>query len=203
MDIGACQRNWEFCNRTAKNERGVNRQGRLQCHFWQVSLTPISIADLLQKLLPGLVVFVSALGGFIYWLLQRTLDARFAAQSEKIKHELQLELEKMSVVFEHQKDSFRKVLMAMHRAIETIELNVQDEGGDWVPISGKHREAFRRVALEECLFMDSGSEHALELFSKIMWSAVKDASFSQFPDSDDVHLSGILLLALRCGLAVD
>jgi len=144
-------------------------------------MTSVSISDLILKLLS-----FGGLGGLLYWLLQKRLEAHFATTLQQTGHKLRLEQEKMSIVFEHQKDSFRKVLAAMHRAIEAIE-NAVGDGGDWLPISGKHRITFQRVASEECLFMDRGTEHALELFSTIMWSAVEDASFDRFPDSNDVR----------------
>jgi hypothetical protein len=150
-------------------------------------MTPVSISDLVLGLLPILVLLLSGLGSVIYLVLQKRLDARFAGELEKTKHELQLELKRMSVLFEHQKDSFRKVLAAMHRAIEAIEHNVQGDGGDWLPISAKHLDTFQRLASEECLFMDGGTDRALELFSTIMWDAVQDGLFDHFPDSSDVR----------------
>jgi hypothetical protein len=50
--------------------------------------------------------------------LERTVDARFEERLTKIKHELELEQQKMSVVYQNQKDSFRNVLVGMHNAIE-------------------------------------------------------------------------------------
>jgi hypothetical protein len=43
---------------------------------------------------------------------------------------------------------------------------------------------------------EARSEHALDLFSAIMWSAVKDGSFNQFPDTDDVRRAQTLLANL-------
>ena len=149
--------------------------------------TPSSILDmvyLLLKLASGLVVLLGALGGFLYWLLQRTLDARFAERLEKTKHELGLEQEKMSVVFAYQKDSFRKILSAMHAAIKAIEEQIQGEGGDWFPITTEDADNFSRVASEETLLMDEASDHALELFSHFIWKAVQYEMTR--PTTDDV-----------------
>ena len=132
-----------------------------------------SIVDVLLKLVPLLVVLFSGLGGFLYWLLQRTLDSRFAERLAETTHQLRLEQERMSVVFAQQKDSFRKVLSAMHTAIRSIVQRIQGEGGDWFPITQKDADKFSSVASEETLLMDAGSDHAIVLFSRIMWTAVQ------------------------------
>jgi len=49
--------------------------------------------------------------------LEKTVDSRFEEKLEKVKQELRLEEEKkQSIVYEQQKDSFRRALMAMHTA---------------------------------------------------------------------------------------
>lgn len=144
-----------------------------------------SFLDVLLKLLPTLVVLLSGLGGFLYWLLQRTLDARFAERLEETKHELALEQEKMSVVFAYQKDSFRKILTAMHSAIVSIEQQCKGDSDHWLPISERNIDRFRSVAFEETLILDRGSDHAIALFARIMWIAVEDEMRS--PTSDEVR----------------
>jgi hypothetical protein len=47
--------------------------------------------------------------------LEKTVDSRFDERLEKVKHDLQLEQEKMSVVYQNQKDSFRNILVAVHK----------------------------------------------------------------------------------------
>jgi len=58
------------------------------------------------KLLAGFLLSLGRLGGLLYFLLQNALEARFAKKLEETKHDLQLDLEKMSIVYRHQKDSF-------------------------------------------------------------------------------------------------
>jgi len=48
--------------------------------------------------------------------LEKTVDSRFEEKLEKVKQELRLEEKKQSIVYEQQKDSFRRALMAMHTA---------------------------------------------------------------------------------------
>jgi hypothetical protein len=162
-------------------------------------MTVIAIFDLILKLVGVLVPLLGGLGAFLYWMLKKALETRFAQHLEKTKHDLQLELEKMTVVFEHQKDSFHKILIAMHHATDAIGQNIQGDGGDWLPISGKDMEAFKHVVSEECLLMDADTDHSLELFSSIMWSSVRDEYFGNFPDSDDVRraYSQMMLIANR------
>ncbi len=142
-----------------------------------------SILDVLLKLVPTVVVLFSGLGGFLYWLLKQTLDARFKERLEETKHELKLEQDKMSVVFPAQKESFRKILAAMHSALVAIEQR-RGEDDDWLPISREDIDKFRSVAFEETLMMDSGSDHAIALFARIMWIAVEDEG--SVPCSDEV-----------------
>ena len=154
---------------------------------WGFSHQPMTespaILDALLKLVPTVVVLFGSLGGFLYWLLQRTLDARFRERLEETKHELKLEQDKMSVVFPAQKESFRKILAAMHSALVAIE-HRRGEGDDLLPIGQEDIDKFRSVVFEETLMMDSGSDRAIALFSTIMWLAVKDEWRN--PTSDEV-----------------
>jgi hypothetical protein len=48
------------------------------------------------KLLAGFLLSLGSLCGLLYFLLQNALEARFAKKLEETKHDLQLDLEKMS-----------------------------------------------------------------------------------------------------------
>lgn len=104
--------------------------------------------------------------------LERFIDSRFDERLEKVKHELQLEQQKMSVVYENQKDSFRNILVGMFNAMEAIEREIAGEA-DWRPISQEPVDAFSRVLSQESLFMDAASDRALRLFREVMWEAVQ------------------------------
>jgi len=139
------------------------------------------------------LAYLGGYGGLatlLYFLLkkslERTVDSRFDARLEKVKHQLQLEQQKMSVVYENQKDSFRKVLVAMNVATESIERKNQG-GGDWRPISQTDVAAFSRVAGEEALFLDGDSDQALRLSLEIMWKAATYEDTS--PTEDEVWRS--------------
>jgi hypothetical protein len=87
-------------------------------HTWQV--------------LSSLVTAGAVLGG-LFWLLRKGLEEYSAKRIDQAKHELELKADKLSIVFEHQKDSFRKVLAAMNQALVAIEDKVEPDGGLWLP----------------------------------------------------------------------
>ena len=149
------------------------------------------ILDAIAGWFSTIVISASGVAAFLYFLLKKTLektiDSRFDENLENIKHELQLEQQKMSIVYQQQKDSFRKVLMAMHNAIEAIAANIEGDGGDWLPITEDKVSAFSRVLAEESLFMEERSDHALRLFREIMWTAVRYED--TYPRSDVVWRS--------------
>jgi hypothetical protein len=134
--------------------------------------------DAAQQWVTRILAYLGGYGGLaalLYLLLKKTLektiDSRFDERLEKVKHDLQLEQQKMSVVYENQKDSFRKILVAAHKGIEAIEDRISGED-DWQPISQKDVDAFSRVFAEETLFMDDDSDQAVRLFREIMSTAV-------------------------------
>jgi hypothetical protein len=139
-------------------------------------------ASVLDRVLAVLVG--GGLGGFLFSLIQKTLEERSAKRLETTKHDLQLDRERKGVIFEHQRDSLRNVLLAMHEAIREIESNV-DAPGDWRPIPIGPVDKFRSTVSQECLFLDDGSEHALDLFDTVMLKAVYDPSFDLFGDDKD------------------
>jgi len=133
--------------------------------------------------LPAVLPAVGVLGGVLYWLLQKKMEATLAQRLEVTKHQLQLDYQRMSIVFEHQRDSFRRVLAAMHETIESIE------GGDseqWYPISKEVVDKFRRIVSEECLLLDEESDHALRLFVYATSKAVS-APYEADPDQEDIR----------------
>lgn len=141
----------------------------------------------LFKLVAAVLASVGGLGAVLYFILQRVLEAHFASRLEQTKHELQLEQQRMSIVYEHQKDSFTKVLSAMHAASKAIEEKIEGIGGEWGAISSKEYDKFRRAVSPERLFLDSRADEVLDLFAESMWGAVEDGNFDAHADSDDVR----------------
>jgi hypothetical protein len=115
--------------------------------------------------------------------LERSIDVHFDKRLARVRHDFELEQQRMSVVYQNQKDSFKNVLLAMHNAIEAIEREV-DGDGDWGPISQKPLDNFSRVMSEEGLFMNEASDRALRLFREAMWRAVQYKD--EIPTGDQV-----------------
>jgi hypothetical protein len=143
-----------------------------------------SVAGILNFLgqLGAVVPSVGVLGGVLYWLLQKRMEATLAQRLEVTKHQLQLDYQRMSIVFEHQRDSFRRVLAAMHETIETMEAGDSEQ---WYPISREVVDKFRRVVSEECLLLDEESDHALRLFVDATSQAVSPP-FEADPSQEDM-----------------
>jgi hypothetical protein len=140
-----------------------------------------NLTDLLKSF--GLIgAIATTVAGVAYWLLQKRLEAFLAQRLELTKHEIQLEYQKKSTVFEQQKNSFRNVLIAMHRAIEAIR---SGPGPEWYPISPETIYAFKGVVSEESLFMDEESSHALRLFERGMNKAV--SVFGEDTDDESIR----------------
>jgi len=119
------------------------------------------------------------------WLVQRAIEAkidvlkaqeieslkaRLAQELESARHELQLEHSKLAIVYENQKNSFTRVIKAMYEVLKALEHKKEFEG-PWRPIAEKEFEDFRRVIVEESLFVGSRCENALYLFLSIMGDA--------------------------------
>jgi hypothetical protein len=125
----------------------------------------------------------------INWVLQKKMEHRLNKQLEATKHGFQDQLQKLSIVYEHQKDSFKAVLSAMHEAIRAIEGNIRGIDDEWGSIGMSDYETFGRVVAEETLFLDSRTDQAIALFSQILWDAVDNPNFDQFTDSETVRRS--------------
>jgi hypothetical protein len=112
------------------------------------------------------------------------LKASYGRELEAARHELELESSRMSVVFEHQKDSFRAILTAMHRVISAIYAKADPDRG-WYPISEAEAETFKAVIVQEGLFVGARCQRILDLFSSVMLEAVEQPFDST--DSDTVY----------------
>src|SRR5579864_817995 len=139
------------------------------------------------KLLSFLLLSSTGAASIVYFVLQKRIENRFAKELEKAKHELQLEQQRMSIVFEHQKDSFRKVLAAMDKAVQEIEDRVEPDGGPWGAIPPETHTEFQRLVSVERLFLDAEAGQAIDLFASCMWEAVVDGSYEQYPESEEVR----------------
>jgi hypothetical protein len=138
----------------------------------------------MSKLVLTILGSASGLGALLYWVLQKKLETHFAARLENIRHGLQLEQQKMAVVYNHQKDSFRNVITAMHSGLKALEK--RNNYGEWSPIQANEADACAQAIAAERLFLDSESDHALGLFLEVMWAAVNTEPDEPAPESSDV-----------------
>ena len=113
----------------------------------------------------------------INWVLQKKMEHRLNKQLEATKHGFQDQLQKLSIVYEHQKDSFKAVLSAMHEAIRAIEGNIRGIDDEWGSIGMSDYETFGRVVAEETLFLDSRTDQAIALFSQILLGCCGQSQF--------------------------
>jgi len=114
-----------------------------------------------------------------------TFKAALRAESDRVQHLFGLELKKMSIVYEYQRNSFSNVILAMHEAIAAIDFDWHQEV--FQPISKAVPEKFDRVTITESLFLDDESEHAVHLFLEILWRC---AATPMDPDVESEELRG-------------
>jgi len=79
------------------------------------------------------------------------LKNSYEKELESIKHQLQLEHAKLSIVYESQKTSFQHIITAMREAIEAV---VQTYDESWVPIDNKYFSNFNKAMYQESLFIE-------------------------------------------------
>ena len=114
-----------------------------------------------------------------------TLKANYSRELETARHTLELENSRMSIVFEHQKDSFRAILAAMHQVISAIEAQAEPESAWYHPIPESVGDAFKAVIAQEGLFVEARCERVLERFSRAISDAVESQHDS--PDADKIY----------------
>jgi len=125
----------------------------------------------------GTILFSVGSGGGIVFLLSSWLGkvwanrilesdrARYSKELDFIRHQFKLEQQKLTVVYESQKNSFKRVIHAMHEVMEEIE---GPWDGAWEPIDEKVFIKFRKIIVEESLFLDLESKRALNCFMRVI-----------------------------------
>jgi len=108
------------------------------------------------------------IGGLSSWLgkvwANRILEsekAKYTRELDTIRHQFQVELNRVSIIHENQKVSFRNVIMALSKAIKALE---QEYDERWHPISDRKYDELRNVVIEESLFLGKDGENALGVF---------------------------------------
>jgi hypothetical protein len=121
------------------------------------------------------------------WLLQRTIEAKIdvmkakeieafkvelSKELESAKHRLELEHTRTAIIYENQRSSFSNIIKAMHGAIRVIELSYNSATETWEPIEERDLENFRKLVMEESLFVGKECESVLNLYIDVMSEAV-------------------------------
>ncbi|MCG2772954.1 MAG: hypothetical protein L6277_12805 [Desulfobacterales bacterium] len=111
--------------------------------------------------------------------------AKYIRELDEIRQQYNIELNKLSIIHEHQKISFQKIIKAMFNASRALE-QPYDDG--WSPINGVHYDKLEQIIIEESLFLDRNVEKALNVFLKFY---AKATFFPEGPDQSDKMLRNI------------
>jgi hypothetical protein len=141
-------------------------------------MTPPSISAVLTWLATS-----GGITGFLYWFLKKKLEDHFNRELEMTRHRLQLESQRLSVVYEHQKTSFRNLLIAMNACIKAVD--VQEDENLRVPTETV--AALEKTTAEEQLFLDEASDNSLWLFQQILNEISTDPGPSRSDTSRTLH----------------
>jgi hypothetical protein len=89
--------------------------------------------------------------------------AKYSKELDKIRHQFQIELNQLSIIHENQKNSFQKVIKALHKALKLLEQPYDEE---WKPINTKYYDELKEIVVEESLFLGNEGEYSLNIFLK-------------------------------------
>ena len=122
------------------------------------------------------------IGGLSSWLgkvwANRILESektKYAKELDSIRHQFQVELNRVSIIHENQKVSFRNIIMALSVAIKSLE-QAYDE--TWHPINDRKYDELKNIVTEESLFLGKDGESALGVFLKFFGKS------TYFPEID-------------------
>ena len=128
---------------------------------------------------------------------------KFKAQAtrelESVKHELQLEHTKQSIVYDSQKLAFGAVIKALNDALLAIEETWDYGAEEFGTLKSSVVQAYYRAIEEHCLFVPKDGYYILQLFGKVMQDAVGDTPESS-PCGKDVRNVYETLGYVRAGL---
>lgn len=137
------------------------------------------VAFILLSSVGGAVLIIGALSSWLgkVWA-DRILEsekAKYARELDSIRHQFQVELNRVSIIHENQKVSFRNVIMALSTAIKALE-QAYDE--TWHPINDRKYNELKNVVIEESLFLGKEGENALGVCLKFFGKS------TYFPEID-------------------
>lgn len=133
----------------------------------------------------GILIFIFCA---LYFVLKKALEPKIDALKMKeiegfknelskelisAKHELQLEYEKKSIIYDKQKDSFTKIIKEMQKVERAFEEAYDYHSEILNSIDRDVAENFKEVIINESLFVDKEGEYALNLFHDFLSEAVE------------------------------
>ncbi len=141
------------------------------------------IAFILLSSVGGAVAIIAAFSSWLgkVWAnrILQSEKAKYTQELDKIRHQFRIELDQLSIIHEHQRSSFQRMIKALHESTKSLEQSYDEE---WVPVDDKHYDTLKEIIIEESLFLGAEVEKALNIYLHIYWKAVY---FPENPIPDD------------------
>jgi len=141
------------------------------------------IAFILLSSVGGAVIIIAAFSSWLgkVWAnrILQSEKAKYTQELDKMRHQLRIELDQLSIIHEQQRLSFQRMIRALHDSIKSLEQSYDEE---WQPIDDKHCDTLKEIIIEESLFLGAEAEKALNIYLNLYWKAVY---FPENPKPDD------------------
>jgi len=115
--------------------------------------------------------------GFSNWLgkvwanrIMVSEKAKYSKELDEIKHRFQLEQQRLSIVYENQKNSFKRIIDVMYDT--TASIVPYDYDQPWETLEHDKFKKFNKVINEESLFIDENAVLALKFLVYILSDAI-------------------------------
>jgi len=141
------------------------------------------IAFILLGSVGGAVIIIAAFSSWLgkVWAnrILQSEKAKYTQELDKMRHQFRIELDQLSIIHEHQRLSFQRMIKALHDSIKSLEQSYDEE---WQPVNDKHYDTLKEIIIEESLFLGAEAEKALNIYLDLYWKAVY---FPENPKPDD------------------
>ena len=147
----------------------------------------VSVAATIIASLGGSGIIIFSLSNWLgkVWAerLMQSEKMKFAKEIDEIRHRFSIEQNKLFIIHENQKDSFRRVIKGMYDCTRYL---AQEPDVAWEPTDNKKSEKLSEILLQEALFIGADCEHALRIFQMVLQSTIYHYDFN--PDPGDRKL---------------
>src|SRR5664280_611125 len=97
------------------------------------------IAFILLSSIGGAIVIIAAFSSWLgkVWAnrILQSDKAKYTKELDKIRHQFRIEFDQRSIIHEHQRLSFQRMIKALHKSIKSLEQSYDEE---WQPVDDKH-----------------------------------------------------------------